>query len=259
MNQNSYEPEMVKIKRVINENSEIKTFVLNKKISFLPGQFLQISMPGFGEAPISISSYPGLELSIRPVGSVTDALYNLKKGDLVGIRGPYGNPFPLDYLSGKDLILVSGGCGLAPIRSLIMYYILHRDQFSSMVLFYGARNPELLLYKYDINLWKSVFPVHLTVDAAGRNWKGNIGVVTKLIDSFKMPKNPVAIVCGPPLMFKFVSQMLNNKGVSDDKIIVSLERNMHCGMGKCFHCNIGGKLVCKDGPVFKWNDVRGLE
>lgn len=256
---NIYEPEMARITRVISENNETKTFALNKKMTFLPGQFLQVSLPGFGEAPISISSYPRLELSIRPVGSVTDALYKMKKGDLVGIRGPYGNSFPLDYLSGKDVILVSGGCGLAPIRSLIMYYIMNRDFFSSMALFYGARNPDLLLYKYDINLWKRIFPIHLTVDAADRKWKGNVGVVTKLIDSFKMPKNPVAVVCGPPLMFRFVSQMLNKKGVSDDKIIVSLERNMHCGVGKCFHCNVGSKLVCKDGPIFRWSEVKGLE
>jgi len=256
---NPYEPEMAKIKKVVDENPEIKTFVLDKKMHFLPGQFVQVSLPGFGEAPISISSYPDLELTFRPVGSVTDDLYKMRPRNKIGIRGPYGNPYPFDYLKGKDILLISGGCGLAPIRSFIDYYLLNKKHFSSLVLFYGARNPKSIIYKNELEKWKKHFSVHVTVDEADKNWKGNIGVVTKLLGNFKLPKNPVAMICGPPIMFKFVSHMLNAKGVSDDKIIVSFERNMRCGIGKCFHCNIGSKLVCKDGPNFRWSEVKGLE
>ena len=145
------------------------------------------------------------------------------------------------------------------MRSFINYYLINKNRFSSLNLFYGARNPESIIYKNELNKWESIFPVHLTVDQSDNKWKGNVGVVTKLIENFQIPKNPVAMVCGPPVMFKFVSQILNNKGIDDDKIIVSLERNMHCGLGKCLHCNIGGKLVCKDGPNFKWSEVKGLE
>ena len=256
---NIYEPEAVKIKEVINESKEIKTLILDSQLKFLPGQFVQVSLPGFGEAPISISSFPDLEISFRAVGSVTDALFRLKPGQKIGIRGPYGNSYPLDYLRDKDMILVSGGCGLAPMRSFIKYYLMNKKRFSSLVLFYGARNPDLMIYKNELREWENIFPVNLTVDEAGNNWKGSVGVVTKLIESFQTPKNPVAMICGPPIMFKFVSQHLGSKGITDDKIIVSLERTMHCGLGKCFHCNIGSKLVCKDGPNFKWSEIKGLE
>jgi len=256
---NPYEPEMVSIKNVILESKETKTFILNKQMQFLPGQFIQVSLPGFGEAPISISSYPDLEISIRAVGAVTDALHRLKPGQKVGIRGPYGNPYPLDYLKEKDILIVSGGCGLAPMRSFIEYYLLNRNKFSSLALFYGARDPGLILYKNELKEWGNIFSVKLTVDEPDGNWKGSVGVVTKLLENFEIPKNPVAMLCGPPVMFKFVTQLLNNKGISDDKIIVSLERNMHCGLGKCFHCNVGSKLVCKDGPSFRWSEVKGLE
>lgn len=256
---NPYEFERVKIKVVIEEAPGLKTFILGEEMDFKPGQFVMASVLGFGESAISLSSYPDAQITVNEVGNVTKAISRLKAGDNIGIRGPYGNSYPLDYMKGKNLLLISGGCGLAPIRSLIKYYEKNRNEVKSMHLFFGARSPEMIPFKEEINGWMKELPVHITVDKAGKGWKGNVGLVTEMLKAFNFPKDSVAVFCGPPVMFKFTAEILKSKGIKEDDMMVSLERNMRCGIGKCLHCNVGPKLVCKDGPVFRWSEIKALE
>jgi NAD(P)H-flavin reductase len=252
---NPYKVEMVKIKEIREEALGTKTFVLDKKLDFNPGQFILVSKLGIGECAISISSYPDLEISFKSVGNVTNALFGVKSNQKIGIRGPYGVPYPLDDLKGKNIILIAGGIGLAPIRALIKYYLLNPDYFSSITLFFGAKTPEFIPFKKDIEKWEKIFPIHLTVDYGNKEWKGNVGLVTSLLEKFNLPNNSVAIFCGPPIMFKFTAEILNKKGMKNEDMIVSLERNMRCGIGKCGHCSINGKFVCTNGPNFRWSEI----
>jgi len=261
---NQYKVEMVEIKAIVKEGPGLITYRLDKKMKFRPGEFMLVSVLGIGESAISFSSYPDVQITVDKVGNVTKALSSLSVGDIIGIRGPYGNPYPMEYLKGRDVYLISGGCGLAPMRSLIKYYENKKNlkDIKSLSLFFGARTPEAIPFKHDIARWKRLFNVHLTVDKADAGWKkqkGNVGFVTKLLEKHDFPKGSVAVFCGPPIMFKFTAEILKRKGFSDDDMIVSLERNMDCGVGKCLHCNVGGKLVCEDGPVFRWSEVKGLE
>lgn len=256
---NKYEVEMVRINRIIRESPGLKTYVLDRQMDFKPGQFLLVSVLGIGESAISFSSYPDVQISVDEVGNVTRALSRLKEGDLVGIRGPYGNSYPINYLRGRNVYMISGGCGLAPMRSLIRYYENNLDELRSLTLFFGDRTPKDMPFKRDLARWKRMFEVNLTVDKADSSWKGkncSVGFVTKLLEKHEFPPNSVAVFCGPPVMFRFTAEILEKKGFSDDNLIVSLERRMECGIGKCLHCNIGGKLVCEDGPVFRWSDVK---
>jgi len=259
---NKYEVEMVRINRITNEAPGLRTYELEKDMSFEPGQFMLVSVLGIGESAISFSSYPDLRITVDEVGNVTKALSRLGVGAKIGIRGPYGNSYPTNDLKGRNVFLISGGCGLAPMRSLIKYYESHLDEVKSLSLFFGARSPQLIPFKKDITQWKKMFDVNLTVDKPDAKWKrrkGSVGFVTKLLEKREFPLRSVAVFCGPPIMFKFTAEILNKKGFSDDDMIVSLERNMECGVGKCLHCNVGGKLVCEDGPVFRWSEIKGLE
>ena len=256
---NKYRIEMVRIRNVIRETPEIKTYVLDEHARFRPGQFALVSLLGIGECPISYSSWPDTEMTVDEVGGVTRAMDKLKPGQKVGIRGPYGNGYPTDYLKGRDVYLISGGCGLAPMRSLIRYYETHMDEVKSLNIFFGARTPEMIPFKHDISSWKRRFNVFISVDKPDRKWKGHTGFVTDLLASQEFPMKPVAVFCGPPVMFRYTARILKDKGFNEQDMIVSLERNMQCGVGECLHCNIGGKLVCRDGPVFRWSEIKNSE
>ncbi|RLI97265.1 MAG: oxidoreductase, partial [Candidatus Aenigmatarchaeota archaeon] len=230
---NQYRVEMVRVKKVIRETPSLRTYVLDKGMSFQPGQFLLVSVFGFGESAISFSSYPAVKITVDNVGNVTGALARLEKGDKIGIRGPYGNGYPVKELKGKDVFLISGGCGLAPMRSLIRYYERHTKEIKSLTLFFGARSPEMIPFRENIDKWKGKFDVQLSVDRASDGWKGHVGFVTDLIERYEFPEGSAAVFCGPPVMFKHTAEILKRKGFSDDDMIVSLERNMKCGIGKC--------------------------
>lgn len=229
-----------------------------------PGQFVQVSVFGSGEAPISVSSSPTrgdyLELGVRRAGRLTGAMHELAPGDAVGIRGPFGTWFDVEAMRGKDLLLISGGVGLAPTRSLIQYCEDRREEFGAVTVLYGARTPQDMLFKDELAAWQGSDELACicTVDEVpeGDDWDGNVGVVTGLIPPLEIdPDRTVAVIVGPPVMYRFVVVELYEKGLSDENVIVSLERHMKCGVGKCGHCQINNLYVCVDGPVFRYSDL----
>ena len=268
MMENIYIPRFMKITEVIQETPDVRTFLLSLKgeeWSHNPGQFVELSVLGAGEIPIGIASSPTqkeyLRLTVRSVGQVSRALHEKKKGDLVGIRGPYGKPFPYDEVAGKDILFIGGGIGLPPLRSLLDYVLDERKKFGKIFLLYGARTSADRVYKDALAIWKEredlVF--HETVDVADAAWKGNVGVVTTLFPKIKIePDKTVAYTCGPPIMIKFVIQELLKMGFPEENIVTTLERHMKCGVGKCGHCAIGHKYVCVDGPVFNYKQIKNL-
>lgn len=258
---NIYLPKQVKITEIIKETSDVKTFSLDLNMDYSPGQFVEVSVFGVGEMPISIGTSPtrNFAISVKKVGKVSSALHNLKVGDIVGIRGPYGKGFPVNELEGKDLLLVGGGIGLPPLRSLIEYVLDNRNKFGKMQLLYGARTPADLVYKYLLPRWRNEFDVLVTVDKADETWLEHEGVVTKLFPKICLnPKDTYAVIVGPPIMIKYAVLGLLDMGFKDDRILISLERMMKCGLGTCGHCNIGKYYVCKDGPVFKYSQVKDI-
>ena len=233
-----------------------------------PGQFMQVSIMGIGEAPISVSSSPTrgdyLEMGIRKTGTLTNAMHTLKSGDMIGMRGPFGTFFDTDAVKGKDLLLISGGCGLAPMRALIQYIEDCRDEFGNVTILYGAKSPEDMLYKDELKQWQSSEKLNcrVTVDNVpeGTCWDTNVGKITKLIPPLKIDvRKTVAIIVGPPIMYKFVIRELYSKGLKDNDIVISLERYMKCGVGKCGHCTIDNLYCCIDGPVFTLDQVASLK
>ncbi len=237
-----------------------------KELGHAPGQFVQVSLYGIGEAPISISSAPGgkeFELLVRRVGDVTGAMEKLKEGDKIGVRGPYGRGFDPKEMQGKDMLFISGGCGLAPMRSLIDYTMGHRKDFKDVWILYGCKEPAAILFSKDLKQWADVENVKVltTVDKCpdGQCWDGNIGVITTLIPKVAFdPKTTIAVIVGPPIMYKFVIRDLKSRGMPDENIIVSLERRMKCGVGKCGHCQMNGIYCCIEGPVFKYSEVKNI-
>jgi len=225
-----------------------------------------LSVLGTGEAPFSISSSPSrpgiIELCVRRIGHVTDALFRQPVNSLVGVRGPYGNGFPIEKLEGTDLLLIAGGLGMAPLRSLLWYALDNRSKFKTITLMYGGRNPDEMLFKYELlNLLdRDDMNCHLTVDRDESGmWKARVGVVTGLFDDLQIdPANTYAAICGPEIMFRFVLQKLLEQNFPKDRILMSLERNMQCGVGKCGHCMIGYKYTCLDGPIFTYWDAINL-
>lgn len=235
------------------------------RFAFLPGQFVMLTAFGIGEVPISISGDPGrtdsLELTIRGVGAVSDALIGVEKGDVVGVRGPFGSSWPVGSAEGRDVVIVAGGIGLAPLRPVIYQVLSRRDSYDRVAILYGARSPADLLYPHQLQEWRARFDldVLVTVDAADRGWFGSVGLVTKLIDRAAFaPERSTAFVCGPEVMMRFCAERIMKEHVPARDIHVSLERNMHCGIGLCGHCQFGPTFVCKDGPVYRWSDVGGL-
>jgi sulfhydrogenase subunit gamma (sulfur reductase) len=232
-----------------------------------PGQFVEVSSLGIGEAPISISSSPSrsngvFEICVRKVGDVTSALHNLQVGESVGIRGPYGRGFPYEKFRGKDILFAPGGLGLAPLRSLINQVLDERALYGRVIILYGARNPSELLFKDELKEWgdRDDVELHLTVDRGDETWTGHIGVITTLFRDISVyPRNTVAITVGPPVMYRFVLMELLGKGISEGNIWMSLERHMKCGVGKCGHCQINHVYACQSGPAFSYAEMKGLE
>lgn len=269
---NEYLPIPAVIEKIEKETFDVKTYTIKfsdpKKMAeftYQQGQFAEISVLGIGEAPISITSSPSrkgfLEFTIRASGKVTNAIHNLNIGDTLHLRGPYGNTFPFEELKGKNLYFIAGGIGLAPLRSLINLVFDNRDDFQHIKILYGAKTPDEICFKPELEQWKKISDteVWLTVDHPCDGWGCKVGVVTELWKETKInPENAVAILCGPPIMIKFVSLKLTESGFKDKDIIMTLERYMKCGIGKCGHCNIGEKFICVDGPVFSYDQVKML-
>ena len=265
MKNENYVPKIAEIIGVKKENPTIKIFkfrLRDGKLEFMPGQFMQVSVFGVGEAPMAVCSPPFenryFEMCVRDMGNVTNSLFRMKKGDRVGVRGPYGNGFPMEKFKGKDLVVVAGGIGFSPLESVIEYVIRKRKEYGKVWLLYGARDPSELVFRERVKSWKKKgIDLLETVDKGDRKWKGNVGVVTTLFDKHDI-KGEIGISCGPPIMMKFVTQSLQKIGIKDSNIYLSLERLMQCGVGKCGHCNIGNKYVCNDGPVFTFEELKGL-
>lgn len=236
------------------------------RFSFLPGQFVMVELPGYGEIPISISSSPGgrgfLELCIRRAGVVSGALHKARRGARVGIRGPFGTHFPMDKMKGQNVLLIAGGLGLAPLRAPIFHVIENRADFDQVHILYGTKNPSQLLFDYQYEEWNRIDDIHLQVivEEPDADWRGPVGMITRLLEGIQVPADRTwAIVCGPPVMFKFVCRQLSAMGMPMQRMFVSLERRMHCGMGKCCRCNVGSTFTCIDGPVFDYWTVMNLK
>jgi len=235
------------------------------KMEFEPGQIVELSLFGYGEIPIGFASSPTrkntFDLVVRSVGRVSEAVNRLTEGQSVYVRGPLGRGFDLDKLRGHDVLVVAGGIGLCPTRSLIQYILDRRDEFKRFVLFYGAREPNLQLFHSDLANWRVSKNVeyHETVDKSDPTWKGNVGVITTLFPKVQLTPETRAVICGPPVFYRFVIRELDQIGVRRDNIYVDMERRMKCGVGKCGHCQINDKYVCVDGPVFSFAEVQDLE
>lgn len=231
---------------------------------YTPGQFVMVALPGVGEAPISVSSSPtkkgSFELVVRKAGLVTDAMHRLNVGDSLGIRGPYGRGFPLEKFAGKDLLFIGGGCGNIPLHSLINYVLDNRKNYGEVTILLGCKTPQTLLFVDELEQWETRKDVTLnvTVDKGDPQWKGNVGLITKLIPGVTLyPERTYAVIVGPPIMYKFVILELMKKNIPDSQIVLSLERHMKCGVGKCGHCQIEGYYCCQDGPVFTFDELKG--
>lgn len=226
--------------------------------SYDPGQFNMLYVFGAGEVPISISGDPArtqaLAHTVRAVGAVTGAMRRLKRGDVLGVRGPFGSRWPVAEAAGHDVVVVAGGVGLAPLRPAIYHILAHRESYGRVVLLYGARAPRDLLYRRELEQWRSRFDleVEVTVDAAAPDWRGHVGVVTALIPRARFDAlDTVAMLCGPEVMMRFTVMELEKRRVAAENIFISMERNMKCAVGFCGHCQFGPAFICKDGPVFR--------
>jgi NAD(P)H-flavin reductase len=263
-------PVPFRIRKIRRELSDTFTLDLmpadsESGFTFAPGQFNMLYQFGVGEVPISISGDPAnsatLVHTIRAVGAVTQAMGRLKRGGLLGVRGPFGAGWPLTRATGSDVVFVAGGLGLAPLRPAIYQVLAQRQQYGNVCIFYGARTADDILYQRELQAWRGRFDltVDVTVDRALGVWAGKVGVVTKLLESGGFdPLHTVAMVCGPEVMMRFAVQTLNEQGVEDERIYISLERNMKCAVGFCGHCQFGPDFVCKDGPVARFAKIRPL-
>jgi sulfhydrogenase subunit gamma (sulfur reductase) len=254
--------------RMLSDKEKFFRIELEGKINLAhePGQFVMVSIFGVGEAPISVCSSPTdkgyFDLTVRNAGSFTNALHKLKKGDAVGIRGPFGKGFPVDNMFGYDLVIVAGGLGIVPLRSLIKYVMDNRKDFGRVQILLGCKTPKDFLFREETKDWMKRAEIKLscTVDRADPDWTGNVGLITTLITGADMnPARIYAVVVGPPIMYKFVIAELLKKNIPDHQIIVSLERRMRCGLGKCGHCQIEGIYVCQSGPVFTYAQLKDFK
>jgi sulfhydrogenase subunit gamma (sulfur reductase) len=269
--QDLYLPAMSRITRIQEMTPREKLFTIElsggRSLGHQPGQFVEVSVLGIGEAPISITSSPSrsngsFDMCVRSVGDVSAALHQMKVGDQIGIRGPFGRGFPLETFRGKDLLFVPGGLGFPPLRSLINQVLDERALYGRVIILYGAKHPSEFLFNEELEEWgkRSDVELHLSVDRPDENWKGNIGVVTTLFKNISIyPRNTVGVTCGPPIMYRFVLMEFFSKGISEGNIYLSMERRMKCGVGKCGHCQINNIYACQSGPVFPYKEIKGLE
>ena len=264
---NIYQPIEATVEDILIESSTIKTFVLRprQEFTFQTGQFIQLTVPGVGEAPFTPSSDPNvkekMDVTIMKAGRVTSLLHGISKGITVGIRGPYGKGYPLEKFKGKDIFIIGGGVGLAPLRSLLFSLFSEIEKYNKVVLRYGSRTSGDIIYKEALTFWAKKKKVDLvtTVDIGDPEWKGNVGLVTTILKDAPVDlKKAVSVVCGPPIMMKFVTLKLLDLGFNPQDIYLSMEKNMSCGLGKCGHCRIGKYYACKDGPVFTYEELRSI-
>ena len=271
---NPFIPRLLRVERVVIETADnnIKSFYLSflrkedeEAFSYLPGQFAELSVFGKGEAPFGMASSPtepGLRFSVNKAGVVTTALHRLEEGEMVGVRGPLGRPYPIAELKGKNLVVVAGGFAFTTLRSLVKYILdTARDDFGRIDILYGVRNPGLFLYKEELEQWSKRDDLHLvlTIDREVEGWEGKVGLVPNVLKEIApSPDNAYALVCGPPIMLKFTLPVLRELGFPPERTILSLEKRMKCGVGMCGRCNIGPKFVCRDGPVFTLAELAQL-
>ena len=272
MRVNAYRPWPARIISIIELTETEKLFELRlidddvrDAFAFESGQFIELSIFGVGEAPISISSAPSkqgfIELCVRNAGDVTSALHAKRCGDVVGLRGPFGRGFPFEEMKGHDALLVAGGLGIAPLKSLINHIHDSRHDFGKVTILYGAKSPSEILFRRQLDMWKhrDDFDLRITVDQPDETWTDEVGLVTRLFDSIDLdPRNTYGAICGPPVMYRFVIDEMRNKDLDVDKIYVSFERRMKCGIGKCGHCGVGHQYACVDGPVFNYWEAMNL-
>ncbi len=265
-----YKSEIINIIPLTDQEKLFHVKILDPRereiFSFRPGQFVMLEVPGFGEVPISISSSSNnreyMELCIRKAGRTTDVLHQAGRGARVGIRGPFGTSFPMEEMRGHNVLLIAGGLGLAPLRAPIFWVKEHREQYRDVHVLYGTREPSQQLFSYQYEEWETINQIrmHIIVDQADEKWTGRTGRITELFDEISIePKTTYAIVCGPPVMFKFVCAHLDTLGLPMNRMFVSLERRMHCGMGKCCRCMVGSTFTCVKGPVFDYWSVLNLK
>jgi NAD(P)H-flavin reductase len=266
---NPYYPHVAVIREIRDEGPGLKSFDLAfrdegvwETFSPQPGQFVELSVFGEGESPFGVATAPSegraLRLSVQAVGRLTNALHGMSPGDEVGVRGPFGNGWPLEEAKGRNLVLIGGGIGLPPIRSALVAAMARKSEYESISLFYGARSIEHVTYADEIRQWTESgnARINVTVDVGCDEWKGHVGVITTLLeDVAPSPKNAVSMTCGPPIMIHFVVPTLEKLGFEPDQIIVSLEAKMKCGIGKCGRCNLGAEYICLDGPVFDYRHL----
>lgn len=259
----SFAPTPMPIARAVQDLPDVFTWTFDVPagFAFAPGQFNMVYVHGIGEVPISISGDPGdagrLVHTIRAVGTVTRAMSTLAAGAVLGVRGPYGSAWPIDALKGRDLLVIAGGLGIAPLRPAILHILANRSDYGRVVILYGARTPADLLYRDELERWRGRFDVRLEaiVDRAGRDWLGPVGVVTRLLDDIPVEADDGVLICGPEIMMRFTARELERRGVPRDSIWLSIERSMKCGIGLCGHCQLAGSFVCKDGPVFRFDRI----
>jgi NAD(P)H-flavin reductase len=267
---NPFLPHVARVTNIRQETGDIRTVAFQFKhadvdFPFVPGQFVEVSIFGVGEVPLGLASSPTrrerIEISVKRMGSVTTEIHKLSPGDTIGVRGPFGNGWPVERLRGKNVTIIGGGIGLSPLRSLIDYMLDNRGEFGTIKILYGARTQNDLVYRRQLDEW-STHPdteVYCTVDIGTPGWTGHVGVVTALFEQASIePTNTLVVTCGPPIMIKFVTMGLEKLGFSDEDIITSMEKMMKCGVGKCGHCNLGSKYVCIDGPVFTNRELKAL-
>ncbi|MDO9210603.1 MAG: FAD/NAD(P)-binding protein [Deltaproteobacteria bacterium] len=265
-----YLPSLAEIVRTEQLTKMEKLFEIklqnDQELGHQPGQFVEVSLFGIGEAPISVSSSPtkkgSFELAVRAVGNVTKTLHTLNRGATLGIRGPFGKGFPIEEMKGKDILFVAGGIGLVPLRSLINYVLDNRSHFGRVFVLFGAKTPAEQLFLDELAKWRQSKDMEYweTVDRSDGQWKGNVGVITTLFPKITVdPQKTIAVIVGPPIMYRFAILEAQVKGIPDDQIIVSLERRMKCGVGKCGHCQINHIYVCQEGPVFSYAKIKDLK
>lgn len=264
-------PRPCRVEGVLRETQDTFTFSLesgdgSEQSQFAPGQFSMLYVFGVGELPVSISGDPDqphrLVYTVRSVGQATQALVSRRPGDAVGVRGPFGTAWPLTEARGKDVLIVAGGIGLAPLRPAIYRILQRRDEYGRLILLYGARSPRDLLYRKELRTWSRSpdSQVLTTVDYGGLNWRGRVGVVTTLFRYVRLrPDRTVVLICGPEIMMRFViTELTEHRGVAASDIYLSMERNMKCAVGFCGHCQYGPHFICKDGPIFSHDRLRSL-
>jgi sulfhydrogenase subunit gamma (sulfur reductase) len=254
------------IKQIVDESKDVKSFVLEMReggmMDAVPGQFVEVSIQGIGEATFAVSrlvkSKKQFIVSVKRLGHLTKMLHRSAEGNLVGVRGPYGNSFPVNDWKGKDIVIIGGGIGLAPLRPVIDHIVSHREEYGHLDIIFGARSPQDILFKEDLETWQETkdLTLYTTIDIPHEGWEGRVGLIPAVVRDVNInPDNRIAVICGPPVMIRFTVAAMQDLGWPAESIYTTLEMKMQCGIGQCGRCNIGEKFICKDGPVFRLDEI----